>query len=229
MSTLLLLALTALAQDATGVDPPLPIVGVPWSASVSAYALPPQRVSWITDDAPLRSCLVLVDLSPDASFVVSPGACAPGMAEETMAAARAWRFQVPEGAEGVSRLELRFVLQYSATLGATTLHAEVDPGAAHLDLGGVPGLKLVHPATLVEPLTAKLPKPARKAGLGPSACAVRARVDVRGRVAEASATDCPETLRPDALKRVGKARFTPRTVDGLSYSDEVTVRVEYTP
>lgn len=229
MSHLLALALlpSAWAQEAARVDPPLPVHGDPWSAEIRTYALPPQDVRWLTDDAPFRSCSVDLSLRPDGGFDVRAGTCPEGMAAAAEGATRAWSFGVPQGVEGPTRLRVDYVFQYSATLGTTTLHAEVDPGAAARAEQGVPGLQLVHRAGPKAPIEAKLPKAAKKAGLGALTCKVEVQVGADGRPGQARALDCPEPVAADAVRRVSGARMYARTVDGMLYEDRVVVDVSY--
>lgn len=228
---LLALPLAALAQEAVGLNPPLPAAASPWAAEILAYALPPQDVRWLTDDAPWRACAVELNISPDGAFTVEPRpaeGCPEGLLLAAVEASRAWRLRAPEGALGTSRLRVAYVMQYSATLGTTTLHAEVDPGLENADLQGAPGLQLVHRAGPREPIEAKLPKSAKKAGLGPTLCALRASVDASGGLVSAAPAQCPEALVADARKRLAKARLDPKTVDGMPYADEVIIGISYT-
>ncbi len=231
LATLLaLLWPAALAQEAARLDPPLPAAASPWSLAIKGYALPPQDLRWITDEAPARACEVRVAVSklgvPEPSAIPSPG-CPEGMSAAAVEATRSWRFEVDEAAEGPTALEIRYVLNYNATLGTTTLHAEVDPGAEHADERGAPGLMLVHRAGPREPVVGKLPKKAKKAGVGPGACVVLARVDAGGALLGSTPVDCPEALQADAARLLGKARLDPKTVDGMPYADEVRLTVRY--
>lgn len=229
----LALALTAQAQpapEAARLDPPLPAAGDPWSAQVTAYALPPQDVGWITDEAPARACEVEVAVSVKGEHTVSPlpvSGCPQGMLDAAVAATGSWRFLAPEGAEGPTRLRVRYVFLYNATLGTTTLHAELDPGAAFTDERGAPGLMLVHRAGPPEPITAKLPKKAKKAGVGPTTCTFLAQVDAGGGVLSLAPRACPDRLSEDAARRLRAARLDPKTVDGLAYPDETVLTVSY--
>lgn len=220
--------LLALAQDALTLSEPLPIAGQPHPATVTAFALPPQKVAYITDDALTRACEIVVTLQPDGATALAAAACPPPMIEDARAITGQWRFIADPAATGPTTLRVRYVLVYSAALGTTTLHAEIDPGADHLDIEGSPGLKLVHPATLAAPLEAKLPKSAAKAGLGPTECKLKATVDARGKVAATAVVACPEALLKDASKRVRGAKFSPYAVDGNASATEVEVSVRYT-
>lgn len=217
----------ARAQEAARVDPPLPVHGDPWTAQIQAYALPPQDVRWLTDDAPTRTCSLDLSLRPDGGFDAHAVACPEGMAVAAEEATRSWSFVVPSGVEGPTRLRVDYVFQYSATLGTTTLHAEVDPGVEARAERGVPGLQLVHRAGPKAPIEAKLPKAARKAGLGALTCRIEVSVGADGRAGEARAIECPDVVVSDALQRVRGARMLARTVDGMLYEDRVVVEVSY--
>ena len=219
----LLLLPIAFAQDAARLDPPLPIQGDPAAAQVAAFALPPQRVEYITDEAEYRSCTVRVQMGPGEIVDARPGECPPQMAPDAVAASRNWRFEAPSA----TTVEIRYVMRYSATLGLTTLHAEVDPGAAHGEEEGAPGLQLVRPPTLKGALKAKLPKAARAAGLGGATCTVRVLVDPFGKVAEALPQDCAPELSADAAGRVQASRWRPHTVDGQPEVGETEVVIAY--
>lgn len=232
LTLLLTLTAPALAQDATTLSEPLPIAGSAWSALVTAFALPPQKASFITTDAPLHACALSLALQPSGSFEASVGDCPEPMKADALAAARQWRFapESLEAAQGPTRLDLRFVLQYSEVLGATTLHAEIDPGAAHTELSGAPGVQLVHRASVVRPVEVKLSKKQVKQGLGATSCAFQATIGANGSVSElAPVAECPPALHLDATKRLRDARWLPRTVDGVPYPDTVPAVVTYTP
>lgn len=222
--TLLLAPLLCLAQDAIPLPEPLPVRGEPVGAQVLAFALPQQKVAYITEDAPTHTCEIAVSLAADGAFELAPGPCPEPMQSDALDVTRQWRFAPPAQP---TALRVRYVLTYSAMLGATTLHAELDPGADHLDAVGVPGVKLVHPVTLIEPIEAALPKSAIKAGLGPTTCTLDVTVDARGAVAAAAIRECPEPLAKDALKQSKKARFSPLTEDGDSRATQTTLRVGY--
>lgn len=221
----------ALAQDAITLAEPLPIAGAPWSALVTALALPPQKASFITSDAAFHACELSLTLQPSAAFEASVGDCPEPMKEAALDAARQWRFAPAnlDSAVGPTTLKLRFVLQYSAVLGATTLHAEIDPGAANTALEGSPGLKLVHGASMSHDLEVKLSRRQVKAGLTATECRFVADISPIAQVVETRVVSCPEPLADDAVKRLKNARWLPRTVDGVAYDDRVEVSVRYAP
>lgn len=221
----------ALAQDATTLSEPLPIAGAPWSALVTALALPPQKASFITSDAAFHTCELTVTLQPSAAFELSVGACPEPMREAALDAARQWRFAPAslEEAVGPTTLKLSFVLQYSEVLGATTLHAEIDPGPANTALQGSPGLKLVHRAALSHDLEVSLSRKQVKAGVTATECRFVADLSPIAKVTATRTVACPEPLVADAVKRLNNARWLPKTVDGVAYEDTVEVSVTYAP
>ena len=225
----LLLPLCALAQDAVSPEDPLPIAGTAWPAVVTAYALPTHKLAYLTDDAPLRTCAVLVKLGQFGAMSVEAGECPAPMADDAVSITRAWRFAPvePDPPSG-NELVVTYVLQYSEKLGVTTLHAEIDPGADHAWERGAPGVKLVHRAGPARPLDVKLSGKLRKAGAAPGSCRLRVEVAETGAVMSAEPVECPAPLAADAAERVKKARFDPKTVDGTPMADRVEVEVRYT-
>jgi hypothetical protein len=211
-----LVSARARAQDASTVDPPLPAASAPWSVEVRAYALPPQKVEYLTDDAPTRSCEVRVRVRPDGSHDATAGTCPEAMKADAVAATLQWRFAPAAGvqARDVATLSLRYHLQYSATLGFTTLYAELDPGPGGAGLEGRPGLQLVHGPTQTSAWDGRLPKAAKKAGVTGGTCAVALTVGVDGRASVRSVGGCAESLQEAARSGAAKTRWTPRTVDG---------------
>lgn len=232
LTLLLALSPAALAQDATTLTEPLPIAGQPWSALVTAFALPPQKASFITTDAPLHACELTLTLQPSGAFESTAGSCPEPMRPAALEAARQWRF-APESLEtatGPTTLHLSFVLQYSEVLGATTLHAEIDPGAANTALSGAPGVQLVHRAALVRPLEVKLSKRQVKRGWTATTCSYTASIGANGSVTDLKPVgECAPAVNLDATDRIRDARWLPKTVDGAAYPDVVPASVTYTP
>lgn len=230
MSVLLLLLASRLALAGEGItlDPPLPVAGEPWSATATAWDLPPQRPEYLTEEVEELRCPLRLEIQPDGSHQVDGSACPASMVEDALAAAGRWSF-APVEAEGPTVAGLQYVVRYSHSLGAMTLHAEVDPGAgaARAGVEGRPGLKLVHEARPDKPLVRKLPGKAAKAGLGDTACHFRVRVGTSGRALETLVLDCPDALVEDATRRAVKARYIPTRVDGRSQEDVVDVQVTY--
>lgn len=226
---LLLLPGLALAQDSSAVDPPIPTSSTPWLAVITAYALPPQKVEYLTDDQQWRSCVMRVDVDPGGAHTVTAGACPAPMQADAVRATEQWRFAPGPGvsATGPTTLSLTYQLQYSAALGVTTLHAEVDPGPTGADLEGRPGLVLIHGPLVQAPIAAKLPKAARKAGIQGGACQVSLRVGADGRASTTAVDGCDATLATDARARVDKSRWTPRTVDGQPRAADALITVNY--
>lgn len=224
----LLLARAALAQEAATPEDPLPIAGDAWPARVTAYALPPQRLRYLTDEAPARRCAVQLRLGPTGDMEVSPGACPAPMVEDALAATRAWRLTpIAPDPTGPSRFTVTYVMNYSATLGVTTLHAEIDPGRDDRWARGAAGVKLVHAAEPDRPLRGKLTGRLRAAGATPGTCRLGVEVNVAGGAQITDASACPAPLLPDATERVGRARFNPRTVDGAAMPDQIVVEIPY--
>jgi len=200
---------------------------------VTAWELPHADPTWLTEEVSELRCTVQVQLAPDGSATATAEDCPAAMQADALAATAAWRFQPAGGPAasptGPTQLRLRYVLRYSGTIGAMTLHAELDPGAqaAGEGLQGPAGLRLVHEASPRKPLDRKLSGKARKAGVEPAACALRVRVEASGRASEALAETCPDALSPDALKTVLGARYEPTRVDGTAQQDVVDVVVDY--
>lgn len=227
--TALALLGAALAQDATTLTEPLPIAGQPWSALVTAFALPPQKAAFITTDAALHVCELTLTLQPSGAFEAVVGRCPEPMAPAALEAARQWRFAPAsvDLAVGPTKMGLAFVMQYSEVLGATTLHAELDPGGANTALQGAPGVQLVHRAAMTRSLDVKLSKKQIKAGVTPTECRFAVDVSAIAKVTSTRALACPEPLLADAVKRLNNARWLPRTVDGVPYEDAVEASVNY--
>jgi Gram-negative bacterial TonB protein C-terminal len=227
----LLLALSppAHAQDSSAVDPPIPTSSSPWLAVITAYALPPQKVEYLTDDQQWRSCVMHVAVDPSGTHTVTAGACPAPMQADAVLATEQWRFAPGPGvsAAGPTTLTLTYQLQYSAALGVTTLHAEVDPGPSGADLEGRPGLVLIHGPLIEADIATKLPKAARKAGVLGGSCQVSLRVGADGRASTTEVVGCDETLAADARARVDKSRWTPRTVDGQARAADAMVTLNY--
>ena len=212
----LLLSGVALAQDSSPVDPPIPTASAPWTAVITAYALPPQKVEYLTDDQQWRSCVVRLVVRPDGAHSVTAGECPEPMKADAVLATEQWRFAPAPGAKaaGTATLSLTYQLQYSAALGVTTLHAEVDPGPTGADLEGRPGLVLIHGPYEDAELLPQLPRAAKKAGISSGTCLVKVQVGVDGRASATAVDGCDATLAADARALVAKSRWTPRTVDG---------------
>jgi hypothetical protein len=214
-------------------EEPFPVDGWPWDVRATAFLLPVQDAAWLTDDAPFHMCPVDVSwtVAGPSEVQVSPE-CHPPMAAPCELATRSWHFEAQDAmtATGSTRFTIRYVYRYSAQVGTTTLHAEVDPGeAAALDgQVGPPGVKLVHPARASREVTPRLPRAARNAGLYAGACPVDLTVDPEGRPREVRARpECPEQLAEAGVKAAGKWRFVPRVVDAVTEPEAVTVVVAF--
>ncbi len=235
MLTLLLACPLLLAQEPdlgpVGLPEPLPIHGEPWDLELRAYLLPPQDVSWLTTTDAFRSCVLSGSLVADGSPSFEVVRCPEPMVGAAMEATRRWSFVPAPDAEpsGATRFEVQYVVRYAEQLGTMTTHVALDPGADAAFDGavGVPGIKLVHPAQVVKSKPAKLPKKARKAGLEPQPCTVGLSVDPVGKPQQLVALDCPEDLRPAAIKAASKYRYTPRVVDGMTEVEEIRVTVDF--
>lgn len=226
---LLVLALPAALAAAPGIplQPPVPITGQPWGALVTAWALPPQTPGYLVEEVERLDCPVAVTLQPDGTPTPDAAACPESMRQAALDAALQWTFQPVEPTDQPTLLGLLFVVRYNASLGAMTLSAELDPGSAHATEEGRPGLKLVRPASLAAPVQVKLKGKQRKAGLGPTTCALRARVTAAGQVTETLVVDCPAALSPDAEARLRDARWRPGRIDGQLVEDVVDATVSY--
>jgi hypothetical protein len=215
-----LLAL-ALAQDPVEVAEPFPIRGDSWHATVSAYALPVQDPRWLTDDRRVRTCRVLVTLTPGGQLTTTTPDCPDALATATAEATAAWRFDPADDAAGDSHVEVVYVVGYDGTIGTMTMHAEVDPGDEAVETGerGPPGVKLVrHPRPTKE-------KHAKARDTAP--CDVELIVDIKGKVASTGATTCPDEVAADASKAASKWRFLPLAVDGLEQPGTTTATIRF--
>lgn len=236
---LMLLAPGLMAQEEEGLDlfepialvEPLPLHGDGWDLEVHSYLLPPQDVAWLESTDAFRSCDLAGTMDPSGAVAWELGTCPQAMGPAALEATRAWRILPAPDAEieGSTRFVIRYVVRYSETLATMTTHATIDPGAraAFDGYAGVPGVKLVHPASLAKIAQPKLPKASKKAGIVPPACAVRLSVDPVGKPHDATVLDCPEGLVAAAAKAAGKARFTPRVVDGMTEVEELTITVQF--
>ncbi|MBN1337290.1 MAG: energy transducer TonB [Deltaproteobacteria bacterium] len=223
----------AIHEEPSEPEEPFPVDGWPWDARVLAFLLPVQDVSWLTDDAPFHTCSVNVTWAAGTEPVArAMPDCHPPMVGPCEAATRRWRFEPLDAsaAEGETRFAIRYVYRYSEQVGATTLHVEVDPGevAAFDGWVGPPGVKLVHPARVRKEVTPRLPRSARKAGMGAGACPVTLTVDPGGRPREIRAREeCPEVLREAGLEAASRWRFSPRVVDAVTAPETLTVVVAF--
>lgn len=222
----------ALAADGgIPLDPPVPVAGRPWSALATAWALPPQRVEYLTEEVDRLPCPVAFTLQPDGAATVDASACPESMRAAAQEAAALWTFQPVQPGPQPTTLGLTFVVRYNAELGAMTLFAELDPGAAHAFEEGRPGLKLVRPATPrgSDPgvLEGKLKGKQRKAGLGATDCALRVRVGPDGRARESLVVSCPAALSAGSQALAMGARWEPGTIDGQPVEDVTDVVVRW--
>ena len=227
--TIALLGPPARAQDAVSLDPPLPVQASPWPVRATAWLLPHADAAWLEEGDAERRCPVEVQVAPDGSVSAQAPDCPAAMQADALAATAAWRFQPVKPTDQPTTLGLTYIVRFSKTIGAMTLHAEFDPGAqaAEDGLEGPTGLRLVHEASPAQPLVRPLPRKVRKAGQAATACTLRVRVEISGKPSEALIQDCPDALSPDALKTTLRARYEPTRVDGSPQSDVVDVSVRY--
>lgn len=219
------------AEGGIPLDPPVPVLGRPWSALVTAWALPPQRVEYLIEGVDRLPCPVAITLQPDGLPTVDASACPESMRAAAQEAAALWTFQPVEPGPAPTSLGLTFVVRYNAELGAMTLFAELDPGPAYALEEGRPGLKLVRPATPrgaeVGGIEGKLKGKQRKAGLAATDCALRVRVGPDGRASESLVVSCPEALAASSQALALGARWEPGTIDGQPVEDVTDVVVSW--
>ncbi len=229
LASMLLLSLAAHAQAGIPLDPPIPVRGDPSTVVATAWDLPPQKPSYLTQDVAELRCPVQVTVMADGGHLGTADDCPDSMRADALDATARWAFSSPADAVLPTVATLVYVVKYNDLLGAMTLHAELDPGAQAAQAGveGRPGLRLVHEAELTAPLLRKLPGKARKAGLEDTTCRLRARVTAGGRASEVLVEDCPPLLAHDAQKRVLKARYSPTMIDGSAQEDVIDVTVTY--
>lgn len=220
-------ASAASADEGIPLDPPVPVDGSPWSAQLTAWALPPQSTDYLVEEVERLACPLRFTVQPDGSATVDGSACPDSMRPAALEAAALWSFQPVEPTDQAATLRASFVVRYSAALGAMTLFTELDPGAAHPFEEGRPGLKLVLAATPAKPLAFKLKGKQKKAGAEPGSCTLRARIAMDGRVTETLVERCAPELARDAEARVRKARFSPGRIDGQVVEDVTDVVVTY--
>lgn len=214
----------ALAQEGIALDPPQAVRGDPRPALALAWDLPPQRPEYLAEEVEELRCALSLAVDAEGGVLPTVVSCPEPMATEALVAAGRWRF-APDPAP--TTVSLVYVLRYSAALGAMTLHAELDPGADAALSEGRPGLRLVHEASPLRPLSYAIPGKARKAGQGPADCALRVRVGASGRVLDILAVACPPPLLADANKRLLKERFAPTRVDGQAQEDVIDLVLRY--
>ncbi|MCK6504226.1 energy transducer TonB [Myxococcota bacterium] len=219
------------AEGGIPLEPPVPVAGRPWSALATAWALPPQRVEYLTEEVDRLPCPVAITLQPDGIATADADACPEAMRAAALEAAAQWTFQPVDPGPAPATLGLTFVVRYNAELGAMTLFAELDPGPAHAFEEGRPGLKLVRPATPrgADPgrLEGKLKGKQRKAGLAAADCALRVRVGPDGRATESLVVSCPLELAAGSQALALGARWEPGTVDGQPVEDVTDVVVSW--
>lgn len=153
---MILFATFAFAQDATPLDPPLPIAGDPATMEVTAYALMKPDPTLLVSEDRFHVCRVVVSWSPD-TIVAVPLGCPEAFGAAAMRTALQWTFS-PVAEAVPTRVAIDFVLHYDATIGVLNTSAEIDPGPKELGAHGAPGVRMVHQAAPKKPITTKLPK-----------------------------------------------------------------------
>lgn len=219
---MLLAAAAALAQDATPLDPPLPIAGDPAAMEVTAYALMKPDPTLLVSEDRYHVCRVVVSWSPD-TVVAVPQGCPDAFGAAAMRTALQWTL-APVGEVVPTKVSIDFVLHYDATIGVLNTSAELDPGPKELGAHGAPGLRMVHQAAPKKPITSKLPK-----GGASAACTIAVSLDARPKLIASKVDSCPEALAAVALKAVQKAKWSPRVVDGANEAAEIVVEVGFKP